>query len=140
MSLRDSIKSQEGLRLSKYLDIAGYWTIGYGHRCPSDQPDITKEQAEVLFEGDLSLVIRNVLVLSPTLQGRRLDAIVDLCFNAGVGAYAKSQLRQEVNRHDWITAAANLRTWDHVHKDGHVIESADLKARRAQDAIWLQNG
>jgi len=140
LTLRDWLIQQEGCRLSVYTDIAGYATIGYGHRCSAGQPDITQQQADAWLMEDINLVAHNVLALSPALQDKRLWAIIDLCFNAGVGAYAKSQLRQEINRADWITAAANMRTWDHIHKDGHLIESDDLKRRRAQDASWLQNG
>jgi lysozyme len=138
--LRPYIEQQEGCRLEKYRDVAGYWTIGYGHRCSDTQGPIIQSIADLWLSDDLKLVEKNVLALSPHLSGKRLDAIIDLCFNAGVGAYMKSQLRQEVNCCDWITAAANIRTWDHIHVNGHIIENDDLKRRRAVDAMWLQNG
>ncbi len=40
------IKSFEGLRLDAYRDVAGIWTIGYGHiRGVSEGMTITEEQA-----------------------------------------------------------------------------------------------
>lgn len=137
------VKTQEGLRLDPYMDAAGFPTIGYGHRIPSlTHPPITEAEADELLSDDLLLSAKSALTLSPNLKnaGLRLAAITDFCFNVGVGAYAKSQLRQRVNEFDWPTAAAECRKWVHAHRDGTVITLPGLVKRREQEAQWLLTG
>lgn len=141
--LLNFVKVQEGLRLDPYLDAAGYPTIGYGHRIPSmDHAPITEAEADLLLSDDLLLTSKSALTLSPNLlhAGRRLSAITDFCFNVGIGAYAKSQLRQCVNGFDWVNAAAQCRKWVHAHKNGQVITLPGLVKRREVEAQWLLTG
>mgnify|MGYP000181513808 CR=1 FL=1 len=37
----------EGLKLERYRDAVGLWTIGYGHLCDPMHPPITEAEAEV---------------------------------------------------------------------------------------------
>jgi len=53
MSIVEHLKSEEGFSTKMYLDHLGYPTIGYGHRCEKNQPDITKEDAEVMLQADI---------------------------------------------------------------------------------------
>ena len=50
------IMIHEALRLKPYKDVAGHWTIGYGHKLlPGEWYDeITKEKAEQLLRQDLA--------------------------------------------------------------------------------------
>ena len=45
----DLIKKYEGLSLVPYLCPAGYWTVGYGHRCDRNQRKITKKEAIYVY-------------------------------------------------------------------------------------------
>ena len=56
---KDLIELFEGLRLRAYRDPVGVATIGYGHTSGVRMGDvITKEQAEILLEADMTLVIK----------------------------------------------------------------------------------
>lgn len=77
------------------------WMIGYGHS-PGDvkQGDkITPAQAEQLLKDDLrkfeDYVTRNCPRACQT-QGR-FDAVVDFCYNCGIGNYQKSTLKRYID-------------------------------------------
>ena len=99
----------EGLRLSTYTDTTGHRTIGYGHnldggsdaniRAVGADPDklrgkayqITKNQAEAIFELDMGDVRKDVLTLVPDLDTHPAivqDILCDLCFNLGLKGLA----------------------------------------------------
>jgi lysozyme len=95
------LKSHEGLRLSKYKDSKGYWTIGIGHcidnRITSDPADqfylmsdtpIDENTAINLFWKDLDQVLNQLdryiywWKFLPEIQKRIL---IDMTFNLGIG-------------------------------------------------------
>ena len=90
------IKQQEGFRSRTYLDVAGFPTIGYGHRLihPGSFPDgIDEAQASEILAADVRDAEQAVerLVKVPLTQGQ-FDALVDFCFNLGSGRLASSTL------------------------------------------------
>jgi lysozyme len=128
------IKRVEGCSLVPYVCPAGFWTIGYGHLCTSSQTPITQEQADETLGRDVETAVRQVLVLSPGLEGGKLDAITDFVFNLGRGRYAASTLRRCVNAGDDVRVATELRRW--VHGGGRVLPG--LVARREVEVkLWL---
>ena len=81
------IKTLEGLKLAAYLDVAGIWTIGYGHIADVvDGMFITADQAEEFLKGDLTAtenyVTRAVGNARTTLN--QFSAMVCLAYNIGV--------------------------------------------------------
>ncbi len=141
--------SQEGLSLIKqcegfsgrvYLDIAGFPTIGYGHRMTraDKYPNgITEEQAEVILQCDVLEAEEDVtrLVKVPLTQGQ-FDALVDFTFNLGAGRLAASTLLADLNAGQYAKAAAQLLLWD--HSGAKEVEA--LKARREADFNLWQKG
>lgn len=99
----------EGFRDTAYPDVAGVWTIGYGHTGHDVVPGmkITKEQAEILLRSDIHAAVSCVrsAVTHEITQGQ-FDALVDFTFNLGRGSFLRSTLLKDVNSGD-ITAAAN---------------------------------
>ena len=138
--LLEYVKSAEKFVPHVYKDIAGFWTIGYGHRCQSDRKDVTVEEALKLLQDDLAVAEHAALHISPGLSGARLDAITDFCFNLGAAAYSTSTLHRLVNNKEWELAAQEIQHWNHYHKEGHLLVSEGLTQRRLVEAGWLRTG
>jgi lysozyme len=131
------IKQQEGFRSRTYLDVAGFPTIGYGHRLihPGSFPDgIDEAQASEILAADVRDAEQAVerLVKVPLTQGQ-FDALVDFCFNLGSGRLASSTLLKVLNGGRYADAAEQLLRWDQAGGK----ECPPLKARReAELALW----
>ena len=137
------IQEQESLRLSPYQDIAGNWTIGYGHlmtdeefsKCPPGS-SITEGEAFLLLETDVEEAENavNQLVTVPLSQSQ-FDALVDFVFNLGGGALERSTLLEDLNEGRYNAAAAQIPLWDHA--GGRVVKDLELR-RFAEQRMFLQ--
>ena len=92
----DLIKRSEGYRGQVYVDVAGFRTIGYGHRVTPKETfseGIDEAQAAALLAGDVRQAEETVgkLVRVALTQGQ-FNALVDFCFNLGAGRLAASTL------------------------------------------------
>src|SRR5580692_11652619 len=131
------IKRFEGFRGKLYIDVAGFPTIGYGHRVvpPEAFPGgVSEPQAATILAGDVSAAERAVgsLVKVALTQGQ-FDALVDFCFNLGAGRLANSTLLRCLNAARYDAAAEQLLLWDLAR--GEV--NPGLKARReAELRFW----
>ena len=134
------LKRSEGFRSRVYRDVAGFPTIGYGHRLlhPESFPNgIDEPQAANLLAVDVRDAEQAVerLVEVPLTQGQ-FDALVVFCFNLGAGRLASSSLLKDLNAGKYADAAQQLLLWDHAAGR----ENAALKARRqAEAALWRSN-
>jgi lysozyme len=132
-------KQFEGFRSSVYRDVAGFPTIGYGHRIKPHESfsvGILEAQGVALLASDVADAEKSVsrLVRVALTQGQ-FDALVDFCFNLGAGRLAASTLLAELNAGHYADAARQLLVWDHA--GGEV--NAGLKARReAEYRLWMQ--
>ena len=129
------LKRSEGFRSRVYRDVAGFPTIGYGHRLlhPESFPNgIDEPQAANLLAVDVRDAEQAVerLVEVPLTQGQ-FDALVDFCFNLGAGRLASSSLLKDLNAGKYADAAQQLLLWDHAAGR----ENAALKARRQAEAV-----
>ena len=134
------LKRSEGFRSHTYNDVNGFPTIGYGHRL-LDQESFPDGISEAQAAGMLAVDVRSAeqavtrLVKVPLSQGQ-FDALVDFCFNLGVGRLASSTLLKALNRGRYADAAEQLLRWDIAGGQ----ENAGLKARReAEYALWHGN-
>jgi lysozyme len=134
------LKRSEGFRSRVYRDVAGFPTIGYGHRLlhPESFPNgIDEPQAANLLAVDVrdaEQAVERLVEVSLT-QGQ-FDALVDFCFNLGAGRLASSSLLKDLNAGKYADAAQQLLLWDHAAGR----ENAALKARRqAEAALWRSN-
>jgi lysozyme len=131
------IKRFEGFRGKLYIDVAGFPTIGYGHRIvpPESFPGgISEPQAATILAGDTSAAERAVssLVKVVLTQGQ-FDALVDFCFNLGAGRLANSTLLRCLNVGRYDAAAEQLLLWDIAAGEVNL----GLKARReAELRLW----
>ena len=109
-------KQFEGLRLTAYQDVAGVWTIGYGHTGDVHPGQtITNEQADALLLSDMAVAIAcvNHSVKVPLTQGQ-FDALCDFTFNEGIGNLTTSTLLRLLNTGDYISAAQQFGKWDYA--------------------------
>lgn len=137
-------KRFEGFRSKPYLCPAGVPTIGYGStyyaggkNVTLDDAPISKEDAEKLLRHELSeTYLPEVLRLCPVLKQypRRLNSIVDFCYNLGAGNLKRSTLRRRINAQDWQGAEDELRKW--VKSGGVVLPG--LVARREAEIIFMK--
>ena len=95
----DFVKRWEGLRLKSYHCTAATLTIGYGHT-KNVKPNqvITKAEAERLLRDDL---VEHAQALAPAVTCKLTEgqyiALLDLAFNVGVSAVAKSKTLEYLN-------------------------------------------
>lgn len=132
------IKGRESLSLVPYKDIAGKWTIGYGHKIlPGESyTQIDAATADAIFLRDVSPSVAavNSLVTVPLTQNQ-FDALVSLVFNIGVPAFSTSTLLRKLNSGDYSAAAEQFKVWNKITdpKTGLKIVSNGLVNRRAAD-------
>ncbi len=137
----DLIKRWEGLELTAYQDIAGVWTIGYGHTASAEPGLVWTEQvAEAALARDLEsredAVAR--LVTAPLTQNR-FDALVSLIYNIGVTAFQNSTVRKRINNGDSDFAVAEAWGWFNKATVGGKLQRVEGLARRraAEIAVFL---
>jgi len=129
------IKRWEGLELKSYQDIAGVWTIGYGHT-ETAGPDqkINEREAEALLARDLEPRERAVGDLtSISLNQNEFDALVSFVYNVGINGYKISTARKRLNRGDRVGGADALTWWNKATVGGVLREVTGLTRRRAAE-------
>jgi GH24 family phage-related lysozyme (muramidase) len=132
------IKDFEGLRLEKYQDVVGKWTIGYGHLIlPTEsfpQP-ITGAQAGDLLRKDLAVSEAGVNKwVSMVLTQNQFDALVSFTFNLGVGNLQSSTLLKLLNQGQLQSAADQFLRWN---KAGGKEVAGLTRRRIAERSLFL---
>lgn len=131
------IKVSEGFSASVYSDVAGFKTVGYGHKLLSGESfpaGVTLSQATSLLTADVVVAEAVVqrLVTVPLSQGQ-FDALVDFVFNLGGGRLASSTLLRDLNATKYAEAGQQLLLWDHA---GHLEIEGLKKRREAEHVLW----
>ena len=133
----------EGYRAKPYLCPANVATIGYGSTYyadkrkvmledpPMDEPTARELLMVELEHTYLPGVIRNCPGLITDVP--KCNAIVDFCYNLGVGRLQTSTLKRKVNAGDWEGAKEQLMLWT---KGGGKVLPGLLK-RRTSECILL---
>ncbi|MBQ8938363.1 MAG: lysozyme [Bacteroidaceae bacterium] len=91
------IRKAEGCRLAAYQDVAGVWTIGFGHTKGVKAGDrITQYQADQWLREDLAVfeAVANRCKRIDT-QGK-FDAVLDFIYNCGPEKFDKSTLKRYI--------------------------------------------
>ena len=132
-------KQFEGFRSKPYLCPAGVSTIGYGSTYYADGRKVTlqdtpisQDEANALLMHELEhTYLQGVLRNCPILltDERRCNAIVDFCYNLGIGRLQTSTLKRKINAQDWEGAKEELMKWS---KAGGKVLSGLLKRRQAE--------
>lgn len=130
------IKVSEGFRSKVYTDVAGFATIGFGHKIlPTDTfpvYGITEAQAEAVLLEDCSHIEFFLNSYSKeyniTLNQNQFDALGDFAFNLGVGSLHK------LLSHGVAQVPEQIVLW--THAGGKVLEAL-LERRKKELALWL---
>jgi lysozyme len=133
------IKQFEGLRLSAYRDVAGIWTIGYGHTGGVYKGDmVTEAEASYLLAQDLAQSEDWIAGRSQSPTDNQFAAMVSLAFNIGESGFLNSSVRRYHNTPDYPAAADAFLLWDKAHVDGALVTVAGLLDRRiAERTLYL---
>ena len=136
-------KQYEGFRSKPYLCPAGVATIGYGSTYYSDgrkvtlqDPPMDEPAASALLMYELQHTylpgtLRNCPILAT--NERRLNAVVDFCYNLGIGRLQTSTLKRKINAQDWEGAKEELKKWN--KGGGKVL--AGLDKRRKSECNFM---
>jgi lysozyme len=134
----DLVKKSEGLRLEKYQDVAGKWTIGYGHLIKKGEAfdgPITEQSATELLEQDLQLAQSAVdQLVTVQLNENQYSALVDFAYNVGRANFAASTLLKRLNSGKYSAAAAEFLKW--VYAGGRRIDGL-ARRRAAERTLFL---
>lgn len=113
---------------------AGYATQGWGLRVRDlNVTPITIPEAEFQLRLALRIYVKHTLRLCPGVEGDRLAALTDFCFNLGPTALASSTMRRRVLEGDWESAATECQRW--VFGGGRKLPG--LVRRRAAEAALM---
>lgn len=134
----------EGYRAKPYLCPAGVPTIGYGSTYYADGRKVTLEDAP-MSEPDARALLMYELqhtYLPGTLRQcpnlitdeRKCNAIVDFCYNLGIGRLQTSTLKRKINAGDWEGAREQLMLWT---KGGGKVLPGLVRRREAEKALLL---
>jgi lysozyme len=130
------IKEFEGLRLNAYQDVAGIWTIGYGHiRTAIEGMIINLERALELLKGDLKEAETYVTraIAGSRTTSNQFSAMVSLAYNIGIGNFGKSTVLREHKAGNHQSAARAFLLWDKATIDGQLTQVAGLARRRESE-------
>jgi lysozyme len=137
----DLIKSFEGLRLDAYQDVAGIWTIGYGHiRDVQEGMRFTLDEAEQALRDDLAEAEKAVerVTADFTTSDNHYAALVSLCFNVGSGNFRGSTVLKKHVEGDFDAAGTAFLMWNKSRVDGVLQEVGGLTRRRqAERDLYL---
>ena len=99
------IRKAEGCRLTAYQDVAGVWTIGYGHTKGVKAGDrITQYQADQWLREDLAVFEAVVNKCKRIDTQGKYDAVLDFIYNCGPQNWAGSTLKRYIE--------AGKATWE----------------------------
>ncbi len=98
----------------------------------------SKDEIEALFAKSVQSFESGVLRLAPNLAGHQgaFDACVSFAFNAGLGNFQRSTIRQKILREDWEGAAEAFMAWT---KGGGVVLPGLVKRRVAEKELFLSS-
>jgi lysozyme len=136
------IRQWEGLRLSAYKDVAGVWTIGFGHTAAAGPPSptagmrITESEAVEILRLDLKQFEEAVeTAVKVPLNDNQFAALVSFCFNVGAGAFRKSTLLKKLNAGDYNAVPSELAKWN---KAGGKTVQGLVNRRAAEAGLWAK--
>lgn len=133
----DFIARVEGYSASVYKDVAGYLTIGFGHKLkPGEEfTNITREQAKALLAQDMqdAVDVVNRYVTVP-LTENQYAALVSFAFNVGGRQFSESTMLKKLNMGDYAGAANELDRW--VYAGGEKVGGL-IARREAEKTLFL---
>ncbi|HEX4367769.1 MAG TPA: lysozyme [Rhodopila sp.] len=135
------IKGFEGCVLTAYQDVAGIWTIGYGHTAGVTGGMVfTQDQADQALAGDLLSTETSVnkAVSAANTSDNQFAAMVSLTYNIGSGNFASSTVLREHLAAQIQPAADAFLMWNKATINGVLQVVNGLTNRRtAERSLYL---
>ena len=134
------IQQWEGLKLTAYKDVAGIWTIGYGHTSAAGSPTvtpgmtITKAEASRILQNDLAKFEARVEKLVKVPLTDNQFAVLS-SFDYNTGALHKSTLLKKLNKGDYNAVPGELAKW--VNAGGKKVQGL-VNRRAAEAGLWAK--
>lgn len=136
-STLELIERMEGSVPQAYLDSAGHWTIGIGHKIKATEPyllfaTLTRREMLDLLKRDLAPCERFLTAgLGYPLNQSQFDALMSLCHNIGVDNLKRSHVVMHLNNNQEHAAANAFLNWN---------RPAELTKRRKEERrLFLSN-
>jgi len=135
------IEQFEGKLLKAYQDVAGVWTIGYGHtRGVHSGMVMTQEQAEQTLQDDL-LTAKGAVesaVGAAATTDNQFAAMVSLCYNVGASAFRASIVLRDHRAGSYPAAGDAFLLYNNSKINGVLKPVAGLTRRRtAERALYM---
>lgn len=128
----------------EYTDEAGVRTAGFGHKVkPGERfaDDFSLADATKLLAQDMATAGEEIMrTVKVSLTEGQKQALTSFDFNVGDKAFEGSSLLKDVNEGDFTAAQAEFSRWNKIHKNGQLVSSDALTARRAQEASLFGGG
>jgi lysozyme len=131
------MKHFEGYAPGRYLDAAGYPTIGFGHLIKPGEKirePLLGDAAERLLQEDIApkAAAVNQHVRVPLFQGQ-YDSLISWTYNLGEGALKSSTMLKKINaaRHDEVPG--QMKRWNKA--GGKVLKGLERR-REAEAALY----
>lgn len=129
------LAAREGIRTHAYRDTRGIWTIGVGHTSAAGPPDVSEgttltiQQVLDLFAKDVAQYENAVnRAIKVDLTQNQFDALVSICYNIGVGAFAGSSMVRGINaKASQSIIDADIMKWD---KPSEIISRRESEQRQ----------
>jgi lysozyme len=133
------IERSEGLQLEAYQDVAGIWTIGYGHtRGVYPGMVMTQEQAQQALQDDLLTAEGTVENAVDDATDNQFAAMVSLCYNIGAANFRTSTVLRDHRAGSYPAAGDAFLLWNKATIDGVLTPVTGLTNRRtAERALYL---
>jgi lysozyme len=135
------LRAFEGFRAQSYRDVAGVWTIGYGHTGRAGPPQVTphsrmtEPEARALLQQQAEIFAKAVRsMLRRELTDDQFSALVSFAFNVGESNFRRSSVLKAVNAGDDAAVARRLGLWV---KAGGKVWPGLVRRRAAEAALYL---
>ena len=125
------IKANEGFVPHVYDD-NGKQAVGYGHDLQPGESfpnGITELEASDLLQSDLAHRFESSVnhLMDASCTQNQFDALVDFCYNLGVGPLSTMM------HHGWSQIPIQIPAWCYKHVNGLPVKDSGLQARRAKE-------
>lgn len=137
-----AVKHFEGFMVCRYVDIAGYDTIGYGHKIENNllpeciNPHIGHELLVIDLKEAEQCIDKKVQV---PLTQNQFDALVSFVFNLGCGNFSRSTLLKKINKKEYIDASNEFIRWNKARINGNLKPVRGLTLRRKLESYLFRN-
>ena len=130
------LREFEGCRLEAYQDVAGVWTIGYGHTMGvTPGMKISRQEADDLLADELDTyetAVKRACREVPNIN--QFSAMVVMAYNIGIGPFLKSSVLCLHNQAKFAEAASAFAMWN---KAGGKIRAGLTRRRAAEASLYL---